>query len=468
MAISITFRTEESSKMCQEIDNFSEMFPQLPRQIIEEVYAVKGSDAFETLWDLCEAENKPEPQKHAKLEPSKTRPEPTQNTDSSEDQTPVQSLNSRFEGIRPGPVSKSKPEVTLSQERTPVLEDVDQLASDLEKSVKWDGDSQQSSQFFGNFVPVSEFSYFSDDEILRPWDIYQPNESIPILQSNPASYGLSQHQDKETIESEFRSNDRTVKKTGTRSSEFGDLGFDRTGQMEQFCPERSALLNKVNQTHGTGFFINPFLNTNSKPTPIDIPIRDNSSLFLPHSSNLNKSQKLIEKKTRMSQNLKEQDPKSEKLNEVSESVLFLQKTSNSQLTIDETDVNDLPLLPPGICENASSTDSDDTSLSEQSLDDALEASKEEQEVNLEESKDLQNCILTKNKKIWNSDCLVLRHCSPHAMKFKMKSAVPEELLNIIVQNCQSSSNFPELKSETKKLKLKVLQIARSVRQVSVF
>lgn len=459
--------------MCREIDNFSEMFPQLPRQIIEEVYAVKGSDAFETLWDLCEAETKSEPPKPTKLEPSETSQEPTGNSNSVENQTTVlqshdqvQLQNSSFEGICPEPGSTSRPEVTLLETRTPVQEEVDQLASDLEKSVKWDGDSQQSSQFFGNFVPVSEFSYFSDDELIRPWDAYQPSENVPILQSNPSSYGMPQQRDKETTKSEFQSNCRTVKNKETRSSEFGGLGFDRIGQEVQFDSERSSLLNKVNQNNGTGFFINPFLTTNPRTTP-EPSNKHNSSLFLPHSSTLNKPQELVKDRIRMSGNLVEQDPKSEKLNEVSESFLFLQKTSNSQQTNDETDLNDLPLLPPGICEIAPSTDSDETDQSEDSLDDLPEASKE-QDVNLEESENTQNCVLTKTKKIWTSDCLVLRHCSPHALKFKMKSEIPEEVLNTILQNCQSLPNFPELKSETKKLKLKVFQISRSVRQVIDF
>lgn len=460
--------------MCREIDNFSEMFPQLPRQIIEEVYAVKGSDAFDTLWDLCEAETtKSEPSKPTKLEPAETSQEPTGNSNSLEAQTPVlqsseqvQLQNSSFEGISQGPRSKSRPEVTLSEARTPVHEEVDQLASDLERSVKWDGNSQESSQFFGNFVPVSEFSYFSDDELLRPWDAYQPTENVPILQSNHASYGLSHQQNKETRKSEIRENYRTVKNKETQTSEFGNLGFDRIGQAELVGPERSSLLNKIHQNQGTGYFINPFLNTIPRPSS-ETSIKHNSSLFLPQSSNLIQPQESVEEKIRMSENLVEQNLKSEKLNEVSESYLFLQKTSNSQQTNDETDLNDLPLLPPGICDNAASTDSDESEESEDSLDDLPEASKEP-ELNLEESTKAQNCVLTKTKKIWTSDCLVLRHCSPHALKFKMKSAIPEELLNTIDQNCQALSNFQELKTETKKLKLKVFQIARSVRQVIDF
>jgi len=168
-----------------------------------------------------------------------------------------------------------------------------------------------------------------------------------------------------------------------------------------------------------------------------------------------------------SDSVMKQNPE-QKEDEISESLQFLRKMSNSNQSEQDIDVLDLPPLPPGICliplfedsKNAQQTNSSLVNASEGSIKD-----QEKQEMHDQDLKTSENHLVKQKRRPWHSSQLVIQHCAPSALKFKVKSAIPDNLLNTLVQTCQSSQNFPELKSQVKKLKLKVVQIARSVRQV---
>eukprot|EP00210_Caulerpa_lentillifera_P002915 g2783.t1 len=161
-------------------------------------------------------------------------------------------------------------------------------------------------------------------------------------------------------------------------------------------------------------------------------------------------------------------------NSVSESVLFLQKLPLSQQKMEDPDGTSMPILPPGICNSSVSETSDDTSLtttrrsssSNHSLD-ALFAPQQDTEVDFKEAEGLDKSLVKPKKQIWNFNQRVIRHCSLMALKFKIGSVIPKDVLNNIIEICHASQNFPKIKSQIKKLRLKVFQIARSVRQVLI-
>eukprot|EP00210_Caulerpa_lentillifera_P007020 g6714.t1 len=408
--------------MYQEIDRLSEVFPQLPRQIIEEVYHVKGTESFETLWDLCATDMESKTPQSFKTDNNPRTPSNTiDRYKSPEDYSPLlespdpfEDENSNHDQISRGSVVEDKKENDYLEGRNE--EKVEQLVSDFALSVNCETTSQRSSQILGDDIPASEFTYFSDDDdnddsAVQLYNRFQQNNEKTKFHFSPSSESGKQ-------KNRTSSSSAKNQSPANQGSPIRGMGKDQQGG-----------------------------SSSKNPNPLS-------------------HQELVRERQWLGDEAVNQEIKVEGTDKGSESLLFLKKSSNSQKQLEDIDVNDMPLLPPGICDiERRSTDSDDySSISDHSSVESMEH--QEQENIVKKNDNLETNDNKQRLKTWTSESLVLLHCSSEALKFKMKSSIPDELLNTVIESCQSSSNFPHLKHDVKTLRLKVLQIARSIRQVS--